>query len=286
MSNHKKVLSTATVFVVGLLLLLPVPRLKAAEDKLKVDDLIAKHLEAIGPPSARATKTRVATGGTKLAVLIGGVGNVTGQAVMASSGRSLRFAMRFPVPDYPREEVAFDGTRATSSLLPNGRRSNLGLFIQREEILLKEGLIGGVLSTAWPLLRLAEQQPKIEYRGLKKIEGRQLHEVSYRPRKGPNDLKISLFFEADTFRHVRSKYRLVVAGTIGTRTDPDQNPDSYHELTEDFSDFRNVDGLTLPFGYKLRLEIQDRVPVKYEYQNSFADISHKERLGEGTFVIN
>jgi len=42
-----------------------------------------------------------------------------------------------------------------------------------ENVPLREGLLGGVLSAAWPLLRLAQQNPKLEYRGLKKMEGRQ-----------------------------------------------------------------------------------------------------------------
>ena len=107
--------------------------------------------------------------------------------MMVSSGAKLRFGIKLPLNDYPGEDIAFDGAKAAAGLLPQGRRSLLSAFLSSQNLPLNEGLIGGTLSTAWPLLRMDKTQPKLDYRGLKKIDGRQLHEVGYRPRKvGPS----------------------------------------------------------------------------------------------------
>ena len=229
----------------------------AQDKKLTPEELIARHLDSIGTAAARSkASSRVAGGDTKFIARLGGSANVEGQAMMVSSGAKLRFGIKLPLSDYPGEDMAFDGARAATGLLPQGRRSNLSAFFSSQNLPLKEGLIGGTLSTAWPLLRLDQAQPKLDYRGLKKVDGRQLHEVGYRPRKGSSDLKVSLFFDPETFRHVRTRYSFEIGATIGTRENSNQNTESYYSLTEDFEDFRAVDELTLPHKYKLQLSIQ------------------------------
>jgi hypothetical protein len=232
-------------------------RTSAQDKKLTPEELIARHLDSIGTAEARSkASSRVAGGETKFIARIGGSANVDGQAMMVSSGAKLRFGIKLPLNDYPGEDMAFDGERAATGLLPQGRRSRLSAFFSSQNLPLKEGLIGGTLSTAWPLLRLDQAQPKLDYRGLKKVDGRQLHEVGYRPRKGSSDLKVSLFFDPETFRHVRTRYSFEIGATIGTRENSNQNTESYYSLTEDFDDFRAVDELTLPHKYKLQLSIQ------------------------------
>jgi hypothetical protein len=253
-------LSTITLLSLSIFCLLsstqsaPAP---AQNQKLKSEELVARHLDSVGTAEARSkASTRVASGETRFVVRLGGSANVDGQAMMVSSGAKLRFGIRLPLNDYPGEDMAFDGAKVATGLLPQGRRSQLSAFLSSQNLPLREGLIGGTLSTAWPLLRLDQTQPKLDYRGLKKVDGRQLHELSYRPRKGSGDLKVSLFFDPETFRHVRTRYSFEVGATIGTRESPNQNSESYYSLTEDFEDFRAVDGLTLPYKYKLQLSVQ------------------------------
>jgi len=229
----------------------------AQNKKLTPEELIARHLDSIGTAEARSkASSRVAGGETKFISRLGGSANVDGQVMMVSSGAKLRFGIKLPLSDYTGEDMAFDGARATTGLLPQGRRSPLSAFFSSQNLPLREGLIGGTLSTAWPLLRLDQAQPKLDYRGLKKVDGRQLHEVGYRARKGSNDLKVSLFFDPETFRHVRTRYSFEIGARIGTRENSNQNTETYYSLTEDFDDFRAVDGLTLPHKYKLQLSIQ------------------------------
>jgi hypothetical protein len=279
----------------------------AAQDKkLTVEELISRHLESIGNAEARSKVTsRVASGSVTLNLRVGGAGNLKGTAMMVTENPKLRFGMQFSTVDYTGEDMAFDGNKTSTGFLPQGRRSGLSAFLNSQNLPLRDGLIGGALSTAWPLLRMDQSQPKLDYRGLKKVDGRQLHEVGYRPRRGSTDLKVLLWFEPETFRHVRTRYSYEVGATIGTREAPNQNTESYYSLTEEFSDFRTVDGLMLPHQYKLQLSIQGNSPgsvtsagpdfqgsrggppsALYDWAFTVTGISHKEKFDAQIFKIN
>ena len=256
--------------------------------KLKPEELIARHLDSIGSAEARAAaKTRVASGSIKLVSRIGQAGNLSGDAMMVSAGPKLRYGMNFPAPEYPGEQMAFNGSRAATGFLPNGVRSNLSQFLNQQDLPLREGLIGGVLSTAWPLLRLEQTQPRLEYRGLKKVDGRQLHELGYRPRKGSSDLKVLLYFDPETFRHVRTQYNFEIGARLGLG--PNESPkqqESHYVLTEDFDDFRPVDGLTLPHKYKLQLSVQTATgTLLNDWTFAVSRVSHKETFDEQIFTM-
>ncbi|MEW6128055.1 MAG: hypothetical protein AB1757_13525 [Acidobacteriota bacterium] len=261
-----------------------------AQDKdksLKAEDLIARHLEAIGKTDARAAiKSRVASGTVRLVTRIGGAVDLPGEVLLASEGARLRLSMKFPSIDYPGENLAFDGKDAATSLLPKGGRSQLSAFFSQQESPLKEGLLGGVLSTAWSLLRVEQLQPKLEYRGMKKVDGRPLHELGYRPRKGAAGLKILLYFNPETFQHVRTIYSFQVGASVGSRENPEQNPETYYSLTEDFDDFRVADGLTLPTKYRLQISAQGGQGARlFDYTMTINGVSHKETLTDKLFTL-
>src|ERR1044072_1467591 len=273
---------TITVFTAGIFAAPP-----DQDKKLTPEELIARHVESIGSPEARAAaRSRVAKGSIMLAFRVGGAGSGTGVGILASTGSKVGYGMKFNAIEYPGENLAFDGKRAATGFLPNGGRSQLSSLLSIREAPLKEGLLGGALSTAWPLLRIEEQNPKLEYRGLKKIDGREMHELSYRPRKGDSDLKITLYFDGATFRHIRTRYSLKVEARIGTRESPNQNPESYYSLTEDFDDFRTVDGLMLPHKYRLQVSVQgSSASALYDYTLAVSSISHKETIDDRVFTL-
>ena len=269
------------------LVVAPSPSAGSADEKMKPEELVAKHVEAIGSAEARAkAAARVASGSTQFIVKVGGAANLSGKAMFVSSGVKFRFGMMFQTPDYTGEDLAFDGNKATSGIQPQGRRSPVSMFAVQQNMPFKEGLVGGVISTAWPLLKLAETQPKLDYRGLKKIDGRQLHELGYRPRKGSSDLKVMLYFDPETFRHVRTKYQFEIAAMIGSRENPNANQESYFAVTEDFDDFRVVDGLTLPHKYKLQYSAENgRATTIQEWTVTFDRVAHNPKLDEALFTI-
>lgn len=221
--------------------------------KLTVEEVVARHLDSIGSAEARASiKSRVIQGASLATMRIGGSGQARGGAVMASQGQMSLIGIIFGPQDYSNEKAAYDGKRLTLGELP-GMRTNLGAFFVSHDSVFKEGLVGGTLSSAWPLLNLSDRDPKLKYAGTKKIDGRQVHLVEYEPRRGGN-LDILLFFDAETFQHVRTEYkRDIVAPTV---TQPDKaarQKETHIRFREDFSDFRAEGGLVLPHTYKIQL---------------------------------
>jgi len=75
--------------------------------------------------------------------------------------------------------------------------------------------------------------------------------------KGENLLKIDLYFEQDSFRHVMSKHELREPLQLGYtyRSDANVERDTVYTITERFDNFRQVDGLTLPHTYGISINI-------------------------------
>lgn len=280
----KKLIFALSVFC---LTLVPLFVRVSADEKMKPEELVAKHLDSIGSAEARTkAAARVASGPSQFFVRIGGAASLPGKAMFVSSGAKFRLGMQFQAVDYVGEDLAYDGNKASAGIQPQGGRSPLSLFATVQSMPLKEGLLGGVLSTAWPLLKLDQSQPRLEYRGLKKIDGRHLHELGFRPRKGSTDLKTFLFFDPETFRHVRTRYQYEVAAMIGTRENSNQNQESYYSVTEDFDDFRAVESLTLPHKYKVQYNAQSgRATLIQEWTMTFDRISHNPKFDESVFTI-
>src|SRR5690349_8970580 len=165
------------------------------DDKLTPADVISKHLESIGPAEARARVqgTRI-KGASVVSVKLCGEGQVEGEALLASQGTANLINLKFETSEYPFELLRFDGKKFIASPFKPGSRTCLAQFFQDNEVIFREGLAGGVLSESWPLLKVEERNPKLEYSGLKKIGGRDLHALKYAPRKG-SEMKIMLYFD-------------------------------------------------------------------------------------------
>ncbi|MFY9555160.1 MAG: hypothetical protein WAV20_12385 [Blastocatellia bacterium] len=279
----KRLLLRATIFITALLLCASA---SPQEKKLTIDELLAHHLDAIGSAQARAfPKNRVVSGTVKLISRVGAVSNLEGQAAMASSGSKLRYSLKFPSPTYPGEQFGFDGSKVLTGYLPNGQRSPLSLYLEQQSVMLKDGLLGGTISTAWAMLRVEQLKPKLEYRGLKKIEGRQLHEVGYRAQKGSPDLKVSLFFDPATFAHVRTAYEFRVPARLGLGpNESNRFQEDYYQVVEEFDDFRAVDGLMVPRKYRVQLNVQtSRGSNVFDWNIAVDQVLHNQALDEQVF---
>jgi hypothetical protein len=232
-----------------------IPFLHAADAVPKADELLAKHLEAIGPADARsAVRTRVAQGSAVYRLVVGGGGRTEGKTGLVSEGRKLRFMMKFPEGgDYKGENIVFNGNAVGMAFsTANQSRSPFSYFVAAQDIIIKDGLFGGVLSTAWPLLNLPDRKAKLTVEGLKRVDGRQVYQVDYEPAKH-TDIHIVLYFDAETFRHVRTVYSLSLGNNVGAdvtlsaKLQPERST-----LEEQFSDFKTVDGLTLPSHWNIQ----------------------------------
>jgi len=216
--------------------------------KMKPEELVARHLAALGSPEARsAVQSRAAQGKGRMDVLSGGSGFLEGPAVLASQDHKLLFSIQFGHINYAAEQVSFDGEKVYVGNIQPGVRSQLGSFLYQYDELVKEGLFGGVLSTAWPLLDLEGRNPKLDYRELKKVSGQELLELRYRLRKKGGDVNIRLYFDPESFRHMATTYKLRLAAPMGRTTEESaRQSETRYTLEEWFSDFRPIDDLDLP----------------------------------------
>jgi hypothetical protein len=239
------------------------------DNKLTPAEVISKHLESIGSAEARARAhgTRI-KGSSVVSVKLCGEGQVEGQALLASQGPASLINLKFETPEYPYELLRFDGKKFIASPFKPGARTCLAQFFQDNEVIFKEGLAGGILSESWPLLKVEEKNPKLEYSGLKKIDGRELHALRYTPKKG-SEMKIMLYFDPRTFQHVRTEYsqilyaneqRRIGAPSGSAMPGPNQMASNARvEAYEEFSDFKLESGLNLPHTYKFHLSVQSEL---------------------------
>jgi hypothetical protein len=231
----------------------------AAKDELQVSDLVKKNLESIGTDSARASvKSRVTQGPARLVYLTGPAGTLDGKQVVASEGNKMVVLLKLLNPKYHGERFVSDGQRTSVAQVSPGAYSPFGEFVMVHDEILREGLLGGTLSTSWALAHLDERHAKLRYEGLKKIGGVDLHRMDYVPAKH-SDLEIKLYFEPGTFRHVLTTYSMTISPKIASTDDQTarQRP-AYYQLEERFGDFKQTDGLQLPSRWVLRFSKDDQ----------------------------
>ena len=174
---------------------------------------------------------------------------------MASDGSKTLIGMSFPSPIYPREQLGFDGNAFMAAFATPGNRSALGSFLMANEMISKQGLMGGTLSSAWPLLDMSARKAELEYVGTKTIDGRLLHEVKYVPR-GTTDVKVTLYFSENKFEHVRTEYERVVPAPMGDRSYTNvEAREGRYKMVEEFSLFKAEGDLNLPHIYTIKLAV-------------------------------
>jgi hypothetical protein len=261
--------------------LLLVGKALAVNPPANADELVAQHLDSIASPAVRAgLKTRVVQGPVEFRILVGGAGVLDGKAFLVSEGEKFQFMMKLPNNVYRGEQFVFDGKNDMVAFSgAQQTRSPVGNFVFVQDAVVREGLLGGTLSMAWPLLDLKDRKADLSFDGLKKVDGQELYELRYRPRK-KSDLEISLYFDPQTLHHVETVYsytssesfaNLAPSTAVGNAPSPGSvlSPDvngspssqgaggtaetsaarrlpNRYRLTEKFSDFKTTDGVTLP----------------------------------------
>lgn len=259
------------------------------KEKLKAEDVVARHLEAIGTSDARSgIKTMIATGTVEVTFRSKSTSHASGTSLVASDGNKNLFSLLFSNPDYPYERIAFNGDKVTGASITPGQRTPLVNFLLGYDTIVRHGLLGGTLSMAWPLQHLAERNAKLEYGGLKKIAGRQAHELKYLPRKG-SDISISLFFDAETFQHVRTEYSKSIMGQMGSSPDTSARAgtETRYKMVEEFGDFRQEGKLTVPHDYKLSLSINNVTnTASFEWEMKFTRFIFDQPIEGKEFLLS
>jgi hypothetical protein len=259
-----------------------------ATNKLTVEEVVAKHLESIGPAQNRkAVTTRIISGTSFVVFRTAPTGQASGKAVLASDGPKNLIGMSFYSPVYPREQFIFNGNHFIAAFVTPGVRSSLGSFLMIHDFIFSYGLMGGTLSSAWPLLNLSSQKPKVEYVGLKRVKDQSLHELRYQPRNG-SEVQVSIFLDEKTFQHVRTDYALLVPAQTGNRAFANVTErESRYKLVEEFSNFKVEGGLNLPHTYRVEFSADTQSGTFLaEWTATLTQFTFNEPIDPAAFSIN
>jgi hypothetical protein len=226
----------------------------AAQGKMKPEEIIAKHLESIGKSETiAAVKTRLFQGKSQARKINSAIDTtVNGKGYLVSSSEKLVFQMNFEAmtsADYQREHIGYDGNNFNIPFATESKRSALGDFIFSYKEVVKQGLFGGVLTSNWALLDAKNRVSKFEYKGTEKVGSAETHVLRVVPRGG-SGLTIKMFFDTQTFRHLRTIYYQETQ-PLTTITEEGRVSGIRYKLIEDFSNHKQISGLTLPTSYKI-----------------------------------
>jgi hypothetical protein len=294
---------------------------QAASTVSNADELVAQHLDSIAPAAVRAgLKNRVVQGPAEYRIMVGGAGVLDGKVQMASDGQKLIFMIKLPNNQYRGEQFIFNGDRDSVAFSgAQQTRSSLGNFVFVQDAVIREGLLGGALSTAWPLLDLKDRKAKLSFEGMKKVDGQDLYALKYHPRKN-SDLDIYLYFDPQTFRHVETVYSYTTSEALagarypGSTGQPAQEPataslngapigspggtgspetasarqvPNRYRLTEKFSDFKTVDGVTLPTHEDIQFdqELQNGRTSLWDYDLKGLEIANNMGVDAKNFDV-
>jgi hypothetical protein len=268
---------------VALLAMLPV---SAATDE-QAGDFVKQHLNSIGSEQARAAVKNRGVGGTVIfQIVTGGSERQEGKQVLVSEGDKLVSLFQLPNHHYPGERFVSDGKKVHVAEIQASVYSALGEFVMAHSEILTEGLWGGTLSTGWALAHLDKHLAKLEDRGLKKVDGRELHRLDYVPRK-PSDLQIELYFEPDTFRHIMTAYSFTAPPPMShNRAENLRQGEVHYRLEERFADFKSVDGLTLPSRWTIQFSTDGAGGFSGYSGNKNAPVSNAQASPSETYQFD
>lgn len=253
--------------------------------KMKVEDVISKHLDSIGTAEKRAEiKSILAVGDVSVSFVTQKSQPVLGRIVLASASEKTFFGMNLSSNTYPSEKFSFDGKKSKVAIVKTGTRSVLGNFVTSNNLLLEESLLGGTLSTSWSFLHLSNKRANLSYEGTKKINGKETYALGYSVKSG-GDIDITLYFDKATFRHVRSEYkRISSAGISSNPNQSSQFSETRLKVTEDFSEFKETNGITLPQIYKINYSISgQRGTTEVEWISLINEIAFNQNLTDEMF---
>ena len=236
-----------------LAVLLALSSVSVAKDDGQINDFVKQHLNSIGTEQTRAAvKSRAVKGQLQFSLVNGAGGNQEGKEVFISEGDKSVTLLKLPNPGYHGERFVCDGKKVEIAFVRPGVYSSFGSFVRTHSEILTEGLLGGALSTGWALTRVEENNAKLQDRGVKKINGRELHRVQYLPAKN-SDLEIMLYFDPQTARHLMTTYSLTINPQMGSTVVANAKQDlTRYYLEERFDDFNGTDGVQLPGRWTLQ----------------------------------
>lgn len=269
---------------IALLIVTALVATSAFGQKLKSEEIVAKHLESLGNAEVRASiKNRMAIGHALVKFVSQKNQAAEGRVVLVSANTKNFFGITLNANDYSGERFVSDGKKSYIGFADNGVRSVLGNFVQSNSWIIEDSVWSGWLASTW-ILAASTEKAKFSADGIKKIDGKEAYVLGY-SRKGGGDVEVKLYFDKDTFRHVRTEYKRTSSAGIG-RT-PEQSSrfsETRHKVVERFSDFKNEKGLMLPHGYNIVYSVTGQNgTTEIEWNFSFSEFAFNQNLDEKTF---
>jgi len=253
----------------------------SANADLTPEKLIAEHIKSIGEPiTLSSVNSRAFLGSADVEFVQGMTGSIkNGVSTFVSEGNKLGIVLKYGSIDYPQEYFAYNGNDVSVGYISPGQRSPIADFIFRFNGVMKKGFIGGTLSLAWPLLNPEGIEYKLKYKKVK-VEDRELYQLEW-PMNVLGNIRIKMYFEPETFHHVRTDYvvriqedisvqsEVAVLGQLGEVIDEEVGtvgrssimnraitPESIYTLIERFDDYKKVSGMTLPHKYSIEYTLE------------------------------
>ncbi len=241
------------VLLVGTVVCVVAFRDDGDREQLTAGELIRLHLDSIAPPERLALRDAFAVqGDCEYRLISGGALTAQGTAQLVSQGEAYNVLFDFAAGEYAGTEFITDGERTDIEYRSGGQVNPLWIFLKGQDVLLKEGLLGGELTTAWALFNVQDRNPGLTYRGVEEVDGQPLHRLDYAPRKGGYGLTVRLYFEPENFHHVLSTYEVTESAPMGATPATSSNQRiSRRRIEERFSDFEDHSGYTLPTTWTL-----------------------------------
>lgn len=220
--------------------------------KLKAEDIVAKHLASLGPQEkVNAVRSIVAVGDLGLEFVTPKNLPAAGRVLFMSEGDKSFFAVQTNSVDYPQEKFLFDGAKTHIAAPTVTNRTILGNFVQGSSAIYSQGMFGGTLSTSWIMYKAAERGVKISVAGTKKIDGKEAYVLSVIP-KGGSDVDIRMYFDQQSGRHLRTEYSRTQSAAQGRTMDESaRNLETRYKVTEEFSEHKEIEGVVMPTKYRI-----------------------------------
>lgn len=226
-----------------LLLLISAVGGRADGDKqsLTAAEIISKHLTSVGGKEKLAQfKTRAAIGTLKKE----DESNIR-MVIASESGHKVAAIYRFERYDL---RMSYDGTKV--NIRPIFSRE-FSVINDKYQEMLASGLMFNSISLYNLLIDNAASNLKFEAKGIKKLHGRPTYIVDVRR---SNSVPMRVYFDAEDFMWVRTdygkvtlkKYQGAFTNDVVSHAEDDTPVDFYIET----SDFRDVDGVKLPFKFE------------------------------------
>jgi hypothetical protein len=211
------------------------------KQSLTAAEIINKHLASVGGKEALAKfKSRIAVGTIKKES-----DAEVKMAIVSEAPNRVSAIYVFENYDW---QLTYDGKK---SIVRPQFGKNLSAFQDKMQEMLASGLMFNSISLYNILVNSESYGAKFEAKGMKKIRDRATYVVEMRR---PKVALARLYFDAETFMWVRTEYgKASITKPMGTFTN-DVVPHGDDEITVDFyfdtSDFREADGVKLPYKFE------------------------------------